>query len=80
MRHSRSSASRITASMCPGPVSRRSILEAGSLGLGMLGLGDVLKLRAEQPAAGSGAGAGAGAYAGAAGAGGAMAIGGTMPA
>ncbi|HCP11062.1 MAG TPA: DUF1501 domain-containing protein, partial [Planctomycetaceae bacterium] len=59
MRHSRSSASRITASMCPGPVSRRSILEAGSLGLGMLGLGDVLKLRAEQPAAGSGVGAGA---------------------
>lgn len=59
MRHSRSSASRITASMCPGPVSRRSILEAGSLGLGMLGLGDVLKLRAEQPVAGSGVGAGA---------------------
>lgn len=38
---------RTTASLCPGPVSRRSVLEAGSLGLGMLGLSDMLRLRAE---------------------------------
>jgi hypothetical protein len=37
---------RRTLSMCPGPVSRRSMLEVGSLGLGMLGLSDLLKLRA----------------------------------
>ena len=34
------------ASLCPGPVSRRSFLEVGSLGLGMLGLSDVLRLKA----------------------------------
>ena len=34
-------------SLCPGPVSRRSFLEAGSLGLGMLGLSDLLRLRAQ---------------------------------
>ena len=46
---------RTTASLCPGPVSRRSVLEAGSLGLGMLGLSDMLRLRAEtlQPRAAS---------------------------
>lgn len=38
---------RHSVSMCPGPVSRRSILEAGSLGLGMLGLSDLLQLRAQ---------------------------------
>ncbi len=38
---------RTTASLCPGPVSRRSFLEAGSLGLGMLGLSDLLKIRAQ---------------------------------
>ena len=38
---------RRTVSMCPGPVSRRSFLEVGSLGLGMLGLSDVLRLRAQ---------------------------------
>lgn len=53
MSKTRTVASRITAALCPGPVSRRSFLEAGSLGLGMLGLGDYLKLRAEQPGAGS---------------------------
>ena len=42
-----------TASLCPGPVSRRSFLEAGSLGLGMLGLGDLLRLRAAEPASAS---------------------------
>jgi hypothetical protein len=39
-------AARPTVSMCPGPVSRRSVLEAGSLGLGMLGLSDILRLKA----------------------------------
>ncbi len=38
---------RRTVSMCPGPVSRRSFLEVGSLGLGMLGLSDILRLRAQ---------------------------------
>ena len=33
-----------TVSMCPGPVSRRSFLEVGSLGAGMLGLSDILRL------------------------------------
>lgn len=32
---------------CPGPISRRNLLQAGSLGLGGLGLADLLKLRAE---------------------------------
>ena len=32
---------------CPGPVSRRNFLQAGSLALGGLGLADLLKLRAE---------------------------------
>lgn len=31
---------------CPGPISRRNFLQAGSLGLGGLGLADLLKLRA----------------------------------
>jgi hypothetical protein len=32
---------------CPGPVSRRSFLEVGAIGLGGLGLADFLRLRAE---------------------------------
>ncbi len=32
---------------CPGPVSRRSFLQAGTLGLGGLGLADLFRLRAE---------------------------------
>lgn len=32
---------------CPGPVSRRSFLQAGALGLGGLGLADVLRMRAQ---------------------------------
>lgn len=32
---------------CPGPVSRRSVLQAGSLLMGGLGLGDLYRLRAE---------------------------------
>jgi hypothetical protein len=39
-------APRRSVSMCPGPVSRRSFLEVGSLGLGMLGLSDILRLKA----------------------------------
>ena len=35
-----------TTEFCPGPVSRRSFLEAGSLALGGLGLSDLLRLRA----------------------------------
>ncbi|MBL8819078.1 MAG: DUF1501 domain-containing protein [Planctomyces sp.] len=35
-----------SARLCPGPVSRRSVLEVGSLGLGMLGLSDFLRLKA----------------------------------
>lgn len=37
---------RTSSLLCPGPVSRRSFLEVGSLGLGMLGLSDVLRLHA----------------------------------
>lgn len=32
--------------LCPGPISRRSFLRVGSLGLGGLGLADLLRLRA----------------------------------
>ena len=32
---------------CPGPVSRRSLLQIGAIGLGGLGLSDLLRLRAE---------------------------------
>lgn len=32
---------------CPGPMSRRSFLQAGALGVGGLGLGDLLRLRVE---------------------------------
>jgi hypothetical protein len=32
---------------CPGPLSRRSFLEVGSVALGALGLGDLLRLQAE---------------------------------
>lgn len=32
---------------CPGPVSRRSFLQVGALGVGGLGLSDILRLRAE---------------------------------
>ncbi len=37
---------------CPGPVSRRSFLQAGALGVGGLGLADLLRLRAEASTAG----------------------------
>jgi hypothetical protein len=36
---------------CPGPISRRSFLTIGTLGLTGLTLGDVLRLRAQAPAA-----------------------------
>src|SRR5688572_28040400 len=36
-----------SVSRCPGPVSRRSFLTAGSLALGAVGFGDLLRLRAE---------------------------------
>lgn len=36
---------------CPGPVTRRSFLRAGALGLGGLGLADVMRLRAEAQSA-----------------------------
>ena len=36
-----------TPSSCPGPLSRRSFLQVGSLGLGALGMGDLMRLRAE---------------------------------
>ncbi|HQZ69148.1 MAG TPA: DUF1501 domain-containing protein, partial [Planctomycetaceae bacterium] len=45
---------RQSVSMCPGPVSRRSFLEVGSLGLGMLGLSDILKLQSQANAASPG--------------------------
>ena len=32
---------------CPGPVSRRSVLQAGALGVGGLGLSDLVRLRSE---------------------------------
>src|SRR5207249_3526586 len=32
--------------LCAGPISRRSLLQAGALGLSSLGLGDLLRLRA----------------------------------
>ena len=41
-----------TTLRCPGPVSRRSFLEAGSLALGGLGLSDLLKSRAAVKEAG----------------------------
>lgn len=41
-----------SVSLCPGPVSRRSFLEVGSLGLGMLGLSDLLRLRTAAAAEG----------------------------
>ncbi|MCH8840065.1 MAG: DUF1501 domain-containing protein, partial [Planctomycetes bacterium] len=41
-----------TTTSCPGPVSRRSFLEAGSLALGGLALNDLLRLRAVAKAAG----------------------------
>jgi len=37
---------------CPGPIGRRSFLEAGSLALGGLALGDLLRWRAEAKAVG----------------------------
>jgi hypothetical protein len=40
---------------CPGPVSRRSFLQAGALGVGGLGLADLLHLRAEASMAGKAA-------------------------
>jgi hypothetical protein len=45
-RHRTSSMSSSVAS-CPGPVSRRSFLQAGALGLGGLGLADVLRMKAQ---------------------------------
>jgi hypothetical protein len=40
---------------CPGPVSRRRLLQIGAIGLGGLGLADLLRLRAEASTAGSAA-------------------------
>lgn len=40
------------SAFCPGPVSRRSFLEAGSLLMGGLGLSDLLRLRAEAKSTG----------------------------
>src|SRR6202040_445146 len=34
------------AALCPGPISRRSFLEIGSLAVGGLSLGDLFRLRA----------------------------------
>jgi len=42
-----------TTKSCPGPVSRRSFLEAGSLALGGLALSDLLRWRARAEEAGS---------------------------
>ena len=43
-----------TGKSCPGPVSRRSLLQAGALGLTGLGLADLVRLRAQAaPVAGS---------------------------
>jgi hypothetical protein len=36
-----------TPAFCPGPVSRRTILQTGAVGLGGLGLADLLRLRAQ---------------------------------
>lgn len=36
-----------TRSNCPGPVSRRQVLQAGSLGVGGLALSDLLRMKAE---------------------------------
>jgi hypothetical protein len=41
-----------TTAFCPGPISRRSFLEAGSLAVGGLGLSDLLRLRAGAKEAG----------------------------
>ena len=38
---------------CPGPLSRRNFLQVGALGIGGLGLADLLRLRAEANEAGS---------------------------
>jgi hypothetical protein len=38
---------------CPGPISRRSFLEVGSVAVGGLGLADLLRLRAEASTVGS---------------------------
>jgi len=40
------------AKRCPGPLSRRSFLQVGALGVGGLGLADLLRLRAEANSAG----------------------------
>jgi hypothetical protein len=39
--------SKPNAACCPGPVSRRSFLQIGAIGLGGLGLADLLRLRAD---------------------------------
>ena len=39
---------------CPGPLSRRSFLQIGSLGVSGLGLADLLRLRASAATAGQG--------------------------
>ena len=40
---------------CPGPIPRRSFLQTGAIGLGGIGLADLLRLRAEANAVGSAA-------------------------
>ena len=44
-----------TASVCSGPVSRRAFLSTGTLGIGGLGLGELLRLRADAAQAGTSA-------------------------
>jgi hypothetical protein len=42
-----------SSTYCPGPINRRSFLQTGAIGLGGIGLADVLRLRAEASATNS---------------------------